>query len=183
MSSYFVLDVDDFVEPNPGLTRVDAPPPGFEPAQWIKGRLMTPPGGVIEAETYRSRGGMSEVFLDSIPLFRSDLVQTLVQAGVSNLQAFPARITDTQSRTVHTDYVAVNIVGCIAAADLDRSVFTPGHAPAFHTAFRELVIDDAKASGQLMFRLLQAVSTIVVHASVKQALQSQPFRYLRFIPA
>jgi len=183
MSEYFVLQVDHFVEPAPGLTRVNTPPAGFEPSQWMQGRRLAEPPGPIEAEIYRSGGGLSEVFLSSIPLFREDVVQALEAAGVDNLQAFPARIVDTERQQVLNDYRAVNIVGCVAAADLTHSDYTPAHAPALRTDFRKLVIDGVKARGLLIFRLLESIDTIVLHAHAKQALQRDGFRYLRFIPA
>lgn len=184
MSDYFVLHVDFFVEPPTGLTRVPTPQEGFEPSRWMQGRMFgSPPDKVIEVETYRSAGGISEIFLDSIPIFREDVLEVLEKAGVTNFQTFPARLTYTEQGSIFENYKAVNIIGCIAAADLARSDYTPAHAPAFRTAFRKLMIDPEKAKGQLMFRLLESVSKVIIHARVRDALAREPFRYLRYIPA
>src|SRR3712207_5808238 len=53
------------------------------------------------------------------------LVETLQGAGVDNLQTFPAEITNGATGEVIGDYVVVNIVGMVSAANTAASVATP----------------------------------------------------------
>lgn len=183
MSDYFVLQVDHFVEPAPGLTRVRSSGPDFSASRWVQGSALDPPSATVELEIYRGRGGLSEIYLTTIPLFRNDVIEVMRGAGVDNLQCFPARLHDPEHGQTSDDYQAVNIVGAVKAADLDKSEYTPSDAPALRTEFRKLVIDAGKAGGQPLFRLLESIDTIVVHRSVKEALPRERFRYLRFLRA
>ena len=50
-----------------------------------------------------------------------DLVQVLSEAGVDNLATYPVIVHSTESKDVCTDYLAVNVIGAIAAADMEKS--------------------------------------------------------------
>ena len=47
-------------------------------------------------------------------------------------------------------------------------------------SFDSLAIDEAKAKGQLMFRLAESLSTILVHESVKKALEHAQIPLIEF---
>lgn len=177
---YFLLETDYFQKPEPFRTRdVDAPW-GYAPSYWIRGRLMKDPAKPIEMELWSRGGGtgLAELFLDSIPLFRQDLVDALVAAGVDNLQAFPAVLTRPDGQKV-TSYRAVNILGLVKCADLGKSQYDDiGGTGLVAVAFRKLVIDAAAARNLLFFRLAESVASIIVHERVKAALEPRGFKYL-----
>lgn len=54
---------------------------------------MKEPAKPIEMELWSRRGGtgMAELFLDSIPLFREDLVDAIAEAGVDNRRPIDQR--------------------------------------------------------------------------------------------
>jgi hypothetical protein len=112
---------------------------------------------------------------EAYPLIRKDLLAILKSVGVDNLETFPARITDHVNDIVYDDYVAFNIIGLIAAADLSKSTLMPHmqEATLLDTDFDSLVIDPSKAMGLLLFRLAESCSAIVVNESVKNAVESK----------
>lgn len=117
----------------------------------------------------------------SAPVMREDLILALREAGVDNLQLFDTTITDPDNGQVHTNYKAVNIVGCISVADLKKSVYTQhGNGALIDVDFDKLVIDELKARGQLMFRLAESIDVIVLHKKVRDYLLTKKFPFLRF---
>ena len=101
------------------------------------------------------------------------LRDALRKAGVDNLQAFETTLQLSPGEAVPQDlYVAVNIVGLVAAADLGRSAVSPGTPERLiSTDFDSLAIDAGRAHGLLMFRLAENTSAVVVHRSVKDAVE------------
>jgi hypothetical protein len=116
-----------------------------------------------------------------IPLMSRRLVAGLQAAGVNNLQTFDTELVSPPGKTPprRDHYLAVNIVGCMNAADLEKSetrtaVSETGTSMDFHS----LAVDMEKTRGQLMFRLAENVSAVLVHESVKAALDAAGFTTL-----
>jgi hypothetical protein len=126
---------------------------------------------------------MPDLFKPQIPLFSNRLLAALVSLGVDNLDTYDARIRDPRDGQVYNNYKAVNIVGLISCANMEKSDFDKSH-PARQIAvpFNKLVIDEAKTGGSLLFRLGESAATILVHEKVKEALEPQNFSMLVFIP-
>jgi hypothetical protein len=147
--------------------RVEAPFHDFlgdeEDGEEGKGPLIVPPsdpGTLYSGQAY--------------PVMRTDLLEVLKRAGVDNLETFPARLIDEVNNKVHTNYVAFNVIGLVAAADLEKSKLMP-HATGvtmLGTDFDSLAIDKSKAHGLLMFRLAESCSAIVVHECIKKAVEA-----------
>jgi hypothetical protein len=106
-------------------------------------------------------------------LLRDDLAQALKDAGVDNLQFFPAIIHDPESGKSYTNYKTFNLVGLVSAADMSKSEgeSLTGGPPLIDVFFTKLVLDESKTHNILMFRLAEAPSTILVHQSVKDYLE------------
>lgn len=182
---YYLLEVNRFHEPGPYRTRpVDQD--AFDASRWIIGRRMDPlPNGPLQFELWEykpGRNGAAEMLDDVIPLMRKDLIQALRGAGVDNLETFPASLMDPRrERLVLNDYEAVNIIGLRRCADLEKSDYDDiGGTGLIALGFRQLVIDEERAGGALLFRLAEAVSSVIVHESVKDALPEARFPYLEF---
>jgi hypothetical protein len=109
----------------------------------------------------------------SVPVIRNDLANVLRSAGVNNLELFPARILNPNNGKMYVDYHAFNVVGLIAAADLDLSTLMhPDAEPSLlDTDFESLVIDDEKTLGFHLFRLAENCSAICVSEQVKNAVE------------
>jgi hypothetical protein len=101
---------------------------------------------------------------------------------VDNLVTYNAAITDPDDGRIHTNYKVVNIIGIVAAADMQNSLATPNPngPPIIDVDFDRLVIDDAKAGGYLMFRLAESTNGIIVHEHVRNVLLDAGFQDLAF---
>ncbi|MGL1889485.1 MAG: hypothetical protein OCD76_23425 [Reichenbachiella sp.] len=118
-----------------------------------------------------------------IPLMSAQLYDAFVQAGVTNLQAFPTILNNEETGESWKDFVVVNVVGMIACADLDFSVASKSLGGYY---FHELVIDPDKAGGELMYRLAESHSTILVHYDVAKTMFTSDnlpiFNLVQFTP-
>jgi hypothetical protein len=66
------------------------------------------------------------------------------------------------------NYLAVNIVGRVAAAELAKSEINPEVPERLISMdFFSLSVDEAKTRGALMFRLAENLSAVLVHEHVK----------------
>lgn len=125
---------------------------------------------------------LAEYIKGPIPLFRDDLIKALQEAGVDNLDLYQAELIDSDNGQRYQTHKAVNVIGVIAAADLERSeaIVNPG-GPIIDVSFDSLVLDEAKARGALMFRLAEATGEILVHRSVRDHLRQKGFSKLWFV--
>jgi hypothetical protein len=176
---YYLLETDDFREPAPYRTRSLVDDFSLDPSEWMTGHLMQMPAEPMRVELWKRGGdGMAEMFLDSIPLFRRDLVQTLQHAGVDNLQICPAILRTPDGDNLES-YWAVNIVGAVACADMQKSEYNDITGTGMiAVGFRKLVIDPNRANDLVFFRLAQSVASIVVHERVKQEVDRANYKYL-----
>jgi uncharacterized protein DUF1629 len=144
---------------------------------------MKPPEETLRIELWERGGnGLAEIFLDSIPLFSDELISTLAEAGVDNIEIFAAELHGPSGQLV-PGYHAVNILGLTRCADLEKSEFDDiGGTGLIAMSFRKLVIDESLAKGLLFFRLAEAVASIIVHESVKVRVDTKGFRYLSWRP-
>jgi hypothetical protein len=170
---------------------LSAPPdvPGVE--SWISGAAIdvpVPQPLEFEVETDEDDrepdkpGMLLEMYQYGVVLMTERLVNALRESGVDNLQAFDALIRDPRANRVVTDYKVVNVVGVIAAADMAKSTLyeVPVGPPLIDVSFDSLVIDEKRAGGQLLFRLAESLSAIIVHDRVKQHLLARGFDMLTF---
>jgi hypothetical protein len=182
---YHLLEVDDFADPGPYRTRYTEPERRLRKTAWIGGQSMSlelkEPLRFELWEYQPGRNGLSEIFLDTVPLFREDLLAALTGAGVDNLETCPAILEDPLKKRVLRNYRAVNIVGAIRCADLGRSQYHDmGGTGLIAMGFRKLVIDEARTGGALMFRLAESPICIVVHDRIREAIESKSLRYPQF---
>ena len=98
----------------------------------------------------------------------------LAQIGAEHLQTCPSTLwTPAGERVTQPVYRAVNILGAIWAADLERSEYTEVSGTGdVAMGFRQLVIGEGKADGALLFRRAEALASIVVHARAKERIQA-----------
>lgn len=181
---YYLLETDYFVKPTAYRTSSLVTEFKFKPSRWITGQRMAEPKEPIKVEFWQNGGdGLAEILLDSIPLFSANLVSALQTQGVDNLQLFPVQIVERDGLQINQDYFAVNILGCVKCADMDKSEYTDitgGGLLAVN--FRKLVIDEEKARGFKLFRLAESVASIIVRNDIKQALDKMNFKYLSYRP-
>jgi hypothetical protein len=116
-----------------------------------------------------------------VPLFRNDLLAALYEMGINNLDTYDAVVRDPGTAQEIADYRAVNIIGIVAAADMSKSIATV-HAgpPLVDVEFDQLEVDPNKARGFSIFRLAEAVGTVLVHERVRDHLLARGFDDLAF---
>lgn len=119
------------------------------------------------------------------PLFRDDLIAALRAFGVNNFEAYNVAIFDPDNGQTYTNYKAINIIGLIAAADMDKSNATvhPNGPPLGDVDFDGLVIDETKTHGEWFFRLAESTNAIIVHKRVRDYLLEKGFNDLVFYEA
>jgi hypothetical protein len=95
------------------------------------------------------------------------------------LQVFPAVITNPETGATLEHYLAVNVVGTIAAADMTKSDARPLADVHY---FLKLEIDPGKPRDALMFRLAESPMEIIVHDKVAKAIQDGGFTGVVLVP-
>ncbi|XXT19894.1 hypothetical protein WME94_57700 [Sorangium sp. So ce429] len=151
---------------------------------WMSGaRFEDPPPEPIVATVMPGYSGvMAELWQVPVPLMTERLLAVLRRAGVDNLDTYHAEVHDTETKEVRTDYVAFNVIGLVMAADLNRALFDVDQPDRKISMFFDaLAIDDTAAMSLLMFRLGEAVNTLVVHERVKQAVEAAGLNTIRFL--
>ena len=111
---------------------------------------------------------MRDVFLTGVPLFSDRLVDAIRSTGVDNFECYAAEVKDLDG-TVHADYKAVNIVGAVRCANLEKSEsFSAPGAISMH--FSHLVLDREKVRDHEFFRLAENLLIILVSDRIAQAI-------------
>ncbi len=125
------------------------------------------------SSTYR--GTPKAFYSPGVPLIRNDLVDALREASVDNFELFDAVLKDPITGQEFNEYKAFNVLGLVAAADMDKSKRAPINLDSemIDVFFDSLVIDNTKTQGLLMFRLAQSVDAIIIHERVKQAVEKR----------
>ncbi|VUD66199.1 hypothetical protein TDB9533_03528 [Thalassocella blandensis] len=164
---YFTLINDNQLETDKYLNEPEDLPVELS---FIRGDMITMDVQVpMVFSTNAKKGDELRHFLrSSVPIMSKQFVELLQGAGVDNLQVFPAEVKSEVDGYVWPDYYAVNVMGLISCANLEKSDYAeimPGHY-----RFRELAIDADKAKDALLFRLQEHSPTIIIHESVCQYL-------------
>lgn len=157
--------------------------PDDEERSWIIGQPFdAPPPVPVPVTVEPGEEGLQPELTDvPVPLMSRRLAECLTAAGVSNIDFYPARVTEQASGRSHDGLLAFNLIGLVAAADLSRSTFSAPDGPLLSVDFDGLAIDPAKAGAADMFRLAESVNGIVVSRRVRQAILDAGITTLEFI--
>lgn len=110
------------------------------------------------------------------PIWRDDFIQALRDCGVNNFDTYNVAITDPDDGSIITNYKAVNVLGLVAAADMEKSIATVHNGiPLIDVDFDELVIDEKKTKGIKMFRLAESNNAVLIHETLRDALLEKGF--------
>ncbi len=130
----------------------------------------------------RKDSQLVELWKAPLPVMSIRLHKALLAAGVDNLDVYPIEFLDPKTGKVYSDYLAFNLIGVIAAADLANSDFHAFDSGNRALDFNSLSIEQGKTKSALMFRLAEATNGIVVHESIKHYLESSGIDTLTFLP-
>jgi hypothetical protein len=146
-------------------------PVTFQTGALIAQPLPDPLPIVVEHTADRPPGDYLEM---TIPVMSARLVEALARAGVDNLQTYAASVSSESTSDRWSSYYAVNVIGVISAADLEHSTFSdPGGRGVLLLDFDELVLDESKTRGALLFRLAEAPRILLIHDAVKTKLLAE----------
>jgi hypothetical protein len=137
----------------------------------------------VEAEIEAAQAGVLQDFIAvPLPLLSKELQQAFVEAGVDNIDYYPAKIIDQKSGDVITSHVAFNVVGKISAADLQRTAFSPGSTKRMISAdIDRLGVSEGAAREMLVFRLAESVNAILVHERVQEQIEAAGITGVEFL--
>jgi hypothetical protein len=110
-----------------------------------------------------------------IPMVSERLLAVLLNAGVDNLQAFPALLRGRDGSEWRRHSV-INVIGLLDAADLEMSAgetLAEGDDGPTLIDFRSLVLSRPRTLGIGVFRLFQSPTTLLVHDRILRALDAQ----------
>lgn len=184
---YYILNWNPFFEPEPYSLRTAGWNEDIHNSEYTDGNYLTKTFDMpFEFELYEYQKGdigMAEFHSQPFPIMSDKLIAALREAGVDNLQTFPAILKGHHSGIDITNYKVVNVVGKIAAADMGKSDYIDmGGMGIIAVGFKDLVIDETKTYGALLFRLVESITDIIIHESVKNHLETCGFNYLRYLP-
>lgn len=120
-----------------------------------------------------------DAYYSECHLMSRRMADVLQSAGVCNLQFFGARVENTVTAEVYSDYLVANIVGMVSCADPAAS---QGWALADKLHFRSLAIDKARAAGLMVFRLAESMTDVIVHEQVADRLRAARLKNLMLEP-
>ena len=121
-------------------------------------------------------------FVGVPPIISETLHSVLCDAGVSNLDVYEAKLMSADGSVAISGYKAFNLIGMVEVADLSASRFSPDNASRFIDAsFDTLVLDRSRLRGLRMFRLAEFSSAVLVHQSIKDAIQAAGLTHIDFL--
>lgn len=165
------LEIDDFIDRGVGQ------------GDWSKGLPLARKRDTLAmaARAVRGyKGPAADFYCFRIPLMSERMVKVLEQAGVDNLETCPAALIERSGKC--RKMLAVNIVGRARAADLGQSEWTCDQdPPAGDAIFGKLVFSSALPQDFLLFRMAESLSTIVVHDSLKRAIEQANLSGVEFV--
>lgn len=150
---------------------------------WMVGRrFQHPPEAPIEVEIVTGyEGADTRDWFDHPPIASQAFFDCLVNAGVSNIDAYDVVIVSEDRSRRLEGYKALNIIGLVAAADPAGTRYDPENASRLIDAsIDSLKLDPRRIRGTLMFRLAEFSGAILVHAKVKAAIEAAGFPHMVF---
>jgi hypothetical protein len=111
-------------------------------------------------------------------IFSQRMIDILNAAGIENIQYFPTSVVyDPTNLTLN--YQVANVVGLVRGLDEDKSELIVKRERIFR--IKKIAFDESKFGEFKFFRLAEKSSLIVVHASIKQALEDNGMTGIMFI--
>lgn len=112
-------------------------------------------------------------------LFSQRFIELLGRLGVDNIQYFNANVTY-QDNPQKLAYKAANILGVISALDMNASEVILSRKGRV-LAIEKMVIDEARLQGHKIVRLFESIMHVVVHRSVKEAVEAEGLTGFMFV--
>lgn len=186
MSNYFVMDCHSPLTADHWMIELGESAPDL---RWHEGQRFSPdedrigfdpPKAPIDLVTTEDVEPPPKIYPEllwvPIPLMSRRLLAALQACGIDNLQAYETRLIEPRGEKPPPPdyYVAVNIIGLVAAADLQKSKLNPETPDRLISAdFRSLAIDQSKTGDLLIFRLAENISAVLAHERVRAEIEKR----------
>jgi len=158
------------------------PDPSFDDS-WLYGRkFVEEPSTPIRVPILKGYAKAEPLdYFGTPPVMSDRFYEALKNAGVDNLDVYDAVLVSSADNVIIKGYKAFNVIGLVEAADLKATKFSPANpSRLIDASIDSLAIDPKKAKGLLLFRLAEYAGAVIVHASLKSALERANFPYLVF---
>lgn len=156
----------------PGIAAVGSIPDDMEPLDWMAGRRMPAPAGVLRLGLSTNSGTEHTDIMGSLlTLFHDDLKAAMDSFGVANIDYFPVELEHPSTGAVQSGWWLANIIGLVECVDLSRSRLRPqpgglrGVLESFH-------VDESRVGSGPIFRLAEKPTLIVINAALRRHLQA-----------
>jgi hypothetical protein len=116
--------------------------------------------------------------LDSGYLFSQRFIDVLKKLNVDNIQYFDAKVTYEPSG-LQLPYKAANIIGIVSGLDLDNSEVELDDDIVID--IESMCFDESKMEGYKIFRLNESIMHVVVHRSIKEAIEEAGLTGFMFV--
>ena len=118
---------------------------------------------------------------EPLPIMSKKLFEKLNQIGVDNIDVYETNLLYSDGSIASKDLLAFNLIGLVAAIDLSKAIYDPNQPDSFISmSFEKLEIKKDLPTSLLMFRLIENVTTILVHERVKSYIEKAHIGYVRF---
>lgn len=141
---------------------------GLDPLELIDGKILPNPGELTVKLSPRSGDSRGDIMGGVITLFHDDIIETLNKLDIDNIQYFPVDILSPDN-TLEEGYSIANIIGLVDAVDMDNSTLGEKIGNIRQTLY-SFTVDEDKAKGLHIFRILHAPSLIIISEWLKEQL-------------
>lgn len=153
---------------------------------WRVGRMdaaIPPESVVIEVEPFDGyTGNPPEISDMGVPLMSDRLRNAIVEAGVDNIIFHPVTLKNKGTGERYA-YYAFKIVGLVSASDMAGGTDIESYDGDYvgDSSVKNLVLDDSKLHGFLLFRLAEKFSAILIEEKVRDHILSCGIDTLKFM--
>jgi len=161
---YHILKQDPRIEEQPKTSDCG----GLDPLDFIDGKVLPDPGELHIKLSPRSSDFRGEMIQGVSTLFHRDFIAELSRLGIDNLQYFPVHM-HAPDGMIEKAYSMANVIGLVDAVDINNSTLgekVSGIRPTLYS----FTIDEEKAKGLRMFRILHAPSLIIIDDTLREEL-------------
>ena len=103
-------------------------------------------------------------------IFSKRFIELLATLKINNIQYLNTDVTFSAT-TEKVDYKVANVVGIVSGLDLEKSTVVYSRQGNI-VEIENMIFDENKLSGHKIFRLKESIMHIVVHKSIKEAIEN-----------
>ena len=153
---YYILKQDSRIEGQPKTSDCG----NLDPLDFIDGKVLPVPGELHIKLSPRSSEYRGDIISGVSTLFHKNFIAELDRLGVDNIQFFPVHM-HAPDGMIEKAFSMANVIGLVDAVDTDRSKIEPRAHGGIGTLY-SFTIDEEKAKGLHIFRILHAPALIII---------------------